>query len=119
MDVAFTDESGMPSPAAPGHHFVVAVLVTRSGRTIELHVRRARRSLRRRRPVSELKAAQSEPRVIRRLLEAIADEPCEIYAVVVDKRGIGEEEWADIIEKRVVVAEVIRGRKIAALPGSR
>ncbi|MFQ6014710.1 MAG: hypothetical protein ACE5NP_04630 [Anaerolineae bacterium] len=29
------------------------------------------------------------------------------------------EEWADIIASRVVVVEIVRGTKIAALPGGR
>lgn len=105
MHVAFTDESGMPSPKAIGRYFVVAVLVAKTSRAIELHVRRARRSLRRRKRTSELKAAQSEPRVIRRLLEAIADEPCEIYAVVVDKQG-AQEELAEMVYRRTVARAI-------------
>ena len=105
MDVAFTDESGMPSPTAIGRYFVVAVLVARSSRAIELHVRRTRRSLRRRKRTSELKAAQSEPRVIRRLLKAIADEPCEIHAVVVDKQGL-QAELAETAYRKAVARAI-------------
>ena len=83
---AFVDESGSPSPADGGRCFAVAVLVTASPRAIELHVRRARRGLHRQTASGELKAAQTEERVVRRLLLAIADETCEIYGVIVDKR---------------------------------
>ncbi len=90
MFAAFVDESGSPSLADGSPYFAVAVLVMASSRSIHLHVRRTRRRLHRQTPASELKAAQSEPHVIRRLLQAIANESCEIYGLVVDKRGILE-----------------------------
>ena len=89
--VAFVDESGAPSPAAGGSFLAVAVLVVESSRDIDLHVRRARRSLHRKAPASELKAAQTDERVIRRLLESIAEEPCAIFGLILDKRGLTAE----------------------------
>jgi len=89
--IAFIDESGTPSPADGQRHLVIAALVTDSSRAIELHVKRARRTLRLRSPLSELKAAHSRPAVIRRLLEALGQELCNIYAVIVDKQGLPEE----------------------------
>ncbi len=86
--VAFVDESGAPSPAAGGRFLAVAVLVVESSRDIDLHVRRARRSLHRKVPASELKAAQTDEKVIRRLLTFIANEPCAIYGLILDKRGL-------------------------------
>ncbi len=86
--IAFVDESGAPSPADGGRFLAMAVLVVESSRSIELHVRRARRSLHRHAPISELKAAQANEDVIRRFLRAIADEPCEIYGVILDKSRI-------------------------------
>lgn len=86
-------------------YFVVAVLIPSAPRSVELHIRRARRSLHRQTPLSELKAAQSDPIVIRRLLEAIGSEPCEIYAIIVDKQGIKEQQ-AEIMYQ-LVVARVI------------
>lgn len=91
----------MPSPTDGSDCFVVAILVTASSRAIELHVRRTRRSLHRQAPLSELKAAQSEPRTIQRLLEAIADEDCEIFAVTVDKRGIRESQAETVYQLAV------------------
>lgn len=89
MRLAFVDESGAPSPAHASAHLVVAALVVASGRSLELHVRRARRALHRRIPTSgELKASDCDPRIIRRMLEAIAEEPCEIYAAVLDKHEL-------------------------------
>lgn len=81
--------------------FVVAILVTASSRAIELHVRRTRRSLHRQAPLSELKAAQSEQRTIQRLLKAIADEDCEIFAVTVDKCGIRERQAETVYQMAV------------------
>jgi len=105
MLIAFTDESGIPSPKDLKRYFVVAVLVTPSARRIELHIRRARRSLRRRHRASELKASQSHPRVIRRVLQAIAEEPCEIYAVIVDKQGLVEKQ-AEIVYRKAVARAI-------------
>jgi hypothetical protein len=86
MYFAFVDESGTPAASSGGRYLVVAVLVTATTRPVELHVRRARRALHRRQPTSELKAANSDVRVIRQMLEAIAAETCEIFGVVVDKQ---------------------------------
>lgn len=86
--LAFVDESGSPSPAGGGRFLAVAVLVLESSRAIELHVRRARRSLHRRSPSSELKAAQADESMIRRFLRALADEPGEIYGAILDKRRL-------------------------------
>ena len=84
---AFVDESGSPSPADGGRCFAVAVLVTASPRVYPSSMyARARRGLHRQTASGELKAAQTEERVVRRLLLAIADETCEIYGVIVDKR---------------------------------
>jgi len=101
MEIAFLDESGAPSPRDDSDCFVVAILVTAYSRAIELHVRRARRSLHRQAPLSELKAAQSEPRTIQRLLEAIADEECEIFAVIVEKRGMREDQAEAVYQSAV------------------
>ncbi len=87
MKIAFIDESGSPAPADGRRFFIVAALVTDSSRAIELHVKRTRRSLQLHSPLSELKAAHSQPTVIKRFLTAIGQEPNHIYAVVVDKQG--------------------------------
>lgn len=106
MELAFVDESGAPSPAHASSHLVVAALVVVSGRGLELHVRRARRALRRRAAISgELKASDCDPRTIRRMLEAIAEEPCEIYAVAMDKRGLAENQAEAVY--RATVARAI------------
>jgi hypothetical protein len=105
MHLAYVDESGAPSPADGNRYLAVAVLVPLTPRVIELHVRRARRSLRRRTPSGEPKAAQSNPVVVRTLLEAIAGEPCGICAVIVDKRGV-EERQAEIVYQPAVARAI-------------
>jgi hypothetical protein len=108
MRVAFVDESGTPTPAGSGSYFVVAALIVTSSRAIELHVRRARRRLHRRAAASELKAAPSDPRVVRRMLEAIAGEPCEIYAVVANKEkihpGLAEPLYRSAVARTIALA---------------
>jgi hypothetical protein len=105
MYIAYVDESGAPSAGDGNRYFAVAVLILPTPRAIELHVRRARRSLHRRAPSAELKAAQSAPVVISKLLEAIGGEPCEICAVIVDKRGV--KDYQTEIVYQLAVARVI------------
>ncbi len=107
MKVAFIDESGSPSPNDNKQFFVVAALITNSSRAIELHVKRTRRTLRVRSPRNELKATHSRPVVIKRLLKAIGQEECDIYAVVVDKHGI-KPELAETVYRVAVGRTVLR-----------
>jgi 23S rRNA-/tRNA-specific pseudouridylate synthase len=81
MLVAFGDESGTPHPASGERFFIVALLVVQNPRRIEELVRRTRRSLRRRARTSELKAARSHPRVIRRFLTKLTTIECEIVTL--------------------------------------
>lgn len=106
MLFAFGDESGTPSPASEEQFFTVALLVVQNPRHIETLVRRTRRSLRRRARTSELKAARSHPRVIRRFLTKLAAIECEIYVTVVDKRGIIPQH-SEVVY-RAAVARVVR-----------
>jgi hypothetical protein len=107
MYLAYVDESGAPSAGDGNRYFAVAVLILPTPRAIELHVRRARRSLHRRTPSAELKAAQSAPVVISKLLEAIGSEPCEICAVIVDKRGVKDHQ-AEIVYQLAVARAIAR-----------
>lgn len=75
-------------PFSGSRYLVVAVLITRTPRPIELHVKRTRKGLGRRARPDELKAADLETTVIERLLKAIAEEDVEIMAVIVDKQAI-------------------------------
>ncbi len=88
MRYGFLDESGGADPFSGSHFLVVAVLTTNIPRPIELHVKRARKSLGRKARPDEMKAAVLEDRVIERLLRSIAEEDVEIVAVIVDKRAI-------------------------------
>jgi hypothetical protein len=105
---AYLDESADVAPFSGSRFLVVAVLVTESPRPIELHVRRARQSLGRKVRLDELKATWSEPRVIVRLLNSIAQEEISVVAVMVDRRAIVRPpaELEDIY--RIAVARAIR-----------
>lgn len=106
MVVGFGDESGTPHPASGERFFTVALLVVQNPRRIEKLVRRTRRSLHRRARTSELKAARSHPRVIRRFLTRLAVIECEIYVTVVDKRGVTPQQSEAVY--RAAVAQVAR-----------
>jgi len=87
MRQGFLDESGGTGSAAEGDNFlVVAVLLVSDPRPIELHVKRARKRLRKKPTSGEMKATHSAPKTISRLLQAIAQEGVEIIVVVLDKR---------------------------------
>lgn len=86
MITAYVDESGTSTLSNDQRYYSVALLYAENPRPIEKLVRRLRRSLHRHTAASELKAAQSNPQVIRRLLTGLAETDCEIYAVIVDKR---------------------------------
>jgi len=88
MRYGFLDESGNVDPFSGTRFLVVTVLSTLAPRSIELHVKRARKSLGKKPAPSEMKASTSEPRIVERLLKAIAQESVEIVAVVVDKQNI-------------------------------
>lgn len=88
MQYAYLDESGDVAPFSGSRFLVVAVLATEAPRAIELHVKRARQSLGRKVRLEELKATWSEPQVIERLLNSVAQEDVQVVAVVVDKRPI-------------------------------
>lgn len=84
----FLDESGGVDPFSGSHFLVVAVLTTRTPRPIKLHLKRARKGLRRKARPDEMKASTLHPDVIKRLLAAVAEEDLAIVAVIVDKRVI-------------------------------
>jgi len=104
--VGFGDESGTPHPASEERFFTVALLVVQNPRHIETLVRRTRRSLRRRARTSELKAARSHPRIIRRFLTKLATVEGEIYVTVVDKQGITPQQSEAVY--RAAMARVVR-----------
>jgi hypothetical protein len=85
---AFVDESGTTDPFSGSHFLVIALLSTTNPRPIELHVRRAHRKYGTSLASGEMKAAASRGEVVERLLQALAEEPVAIVAVIVDKRDI-------------------------------
>jgi len=125
----FLDESGGTGSAAEGDHFlVVAVLLTFDPRPIELHIKRARKRLRRKPDSGEMKATHSATRTISRLLQAIVETDLASREVRIEhgdsQRSKGLQavdyvvwavrqkyEWEDeqfyrIIESRIVIEEV-------------
>ncbi len=107
MITGFVDESGTVSSGDDEiGSYVVALLLTRDPKSLDGIVRRLRRALGRRDRSSELKAARTEPTVIRRLLSKIAQTDSEVYITVVDKTGLlsNQSEAA----YRAAVARVVR-----------
>jgi hypothetical protein len=84
------------------------MLITESPRAIELHVKRARQSLGRKARQDELKATWSEPPMIERLLNSIAQEDVQVVAVAVDKRAIVRPPAESEDLYRVAVARAVR-----------
>ncbi|MFQ6015931.1 MAG: DUF3800 domain-containing protein [Anaerolineae bacterium] len=86
---AFLDESGGIAIFVENDLFlVIAVLVTRNPRPVELLIKRAFKRFGTSLASGEMKAAHSEEKTIRWILAAIAQQEVEIVTVVVDKRGI-------------------------------
>lgn len=105
MITAFVDESGTLVPDGKQDVYTVALLATRDPKRIEVLIRRLRQSLHRRARTSELKAAQSHPRVVRRLLAGLAELECEVFIVVIDKTGMSAYDGEGVY--RAAVAAVI------------
>ena len=85
---AARDESGDVSVHSHASHFVVAALLTKAPRAIELHVKRARAALGQRARTEELKASATDESITGRFIQAIAAEEVEVIAAVLDKRAI-------------------------------
>jgi hypothetical protein len=85
---AFIDESGTTTPFGGDHFLVVAALTTAHPRSIETHVKRAHKKYGTSLASGEMKASASQGKVIERMLRALADEPLEFIAIIVDKRVI-------------------------------
>jgi hypothetical protein len=88
MRCGFLDESGGADPFSGSHFLVVAILCADNPRPLELHVKRARKSLGRKAHADELKATMLTAPIVERLLHSIAEEDVEIVVVVVDKGAI-------------------------------
>jgi hypothetical protein len=117
LHYAFIDESGTVDPFSGSHFLVIALLSTTRPRAIELHVKRALKKYGTSLASGEMKADASREVVIKRLLQAIAQEPVAIVAVIVDKRDIVRppEDPEDIYREAVTQAvrhEVARWPRI-------
>ncbi|MBE2199245.1 MAG: DUF3800 domain-containing protein [Anaerolinea sp.] len=88
MKVVYIDESGSPAPGSSEKYFVVAALTTDSPRIIQSQLKRMRRSLGVKLRDKEIKAAQSQPVVIKRFLRWLGQQELEIYVVIVDQQNI-------------------------------
>jgi len=88
LQYGYLDESGDVAPYSGSRFLIVAILITKDPRPIELHVKRTHRSLGRQARGDELKAADLETAITERLLAALVDEDIEIVAIIVDKRAI-------------------------------
>lgn len=107
MITGFVDESGTSSSGNDETDvYTVALLLTHDLKGLDVTVRRLRRTLGRRDRSGELKAARTDPMVIRRLLSQIAQTDSEVYITVVDKTGLlsSQSEAA----YRAAVARVVR-----------
>jgi len=86
---AFLDESGGVALFAPGERFlVVAVVITRQPRPLELVIKRARQQFGASLSSGEMKAARSTDKAIRWILATIARQDVQIATVIVDKHGM-------------------------------
>ena len=89
LHYAFLDESGGVALFVPNERFlVIAVLVTRKSRSLELVIKRACKRFGASLASGEMKAAHSAGKTVRWILAATARQDVEIVAVVVDKRRI-------------------------------
>lgn len=106
MRYAFVDESGTTAPFSGSHILVIALLSATGPRSIELHVKRALKKYGTSLASGELKASRSSPAAVERLLQAIAQEPVDIIAVIVDKKSIlrPPEDGEDIYRQAVTRA---------------
>lgn len=106
MITGFIDESGTLSPGDASDVYTIALLLTHDPRRVEALVRRLRQSLHRRHRTSELKAAQSDSTIIRRLLTRLGETESEIYILVVDKAGMISGQSEPIYHR--AIAKVVR-----------
>ncbi len=88
MKTVYIDESGSPSPIDGDRYLIITALITKSERDIEIQVKRARRKMRVRSSLNELKASHSRPIIIKRLLGTLAKSPNEIVTIAIDKRDV-------------------------------
>jgi len=106
LQYAFVDESGTVDPFSGSHFLVIAMLSTAKARPIELTIKRALKRYGTSLASGEMKASASREVVVQHLLQALANEPIAILAVVVDKQHIARppDDLEDIYREAVTVA---------------
>ena len=101
MKIVYVDESGSPSPTDGDKFLIVTALITNSERAIRIQVKRARRQMRIRSTMNELKASRSRPVIIKRLLRTVAKSSNEIVTIIVDKRDITTEQAEAVYQNAI------------------
>ena len=87
MKTVYVDESGSPSPTDGDRYLVITALIAKSDRAIRLQIKRARRRMRVRSSMNELKASRNRPIIIKRLLRTLATSPNEFVTIIVNKEN--------------------------------
>jgi hypothetical protein len=88
MKEGFLDEAGDVNPFGGSRFLVVAVLVVEQPKMVERHLKRIYQKLARKPTSGEMKATQSEERVVKQLLQFITKEEISIVTVIVNKRDM-------------------------------
>ncbi len=101
MKTVYVDESGSPSPIDGERYLIITALITKSERDIKIQIKHARRQMRVRSSMNELKASRSRSIVIKRLLRTLAKSPNEIVAIIVDKKNTPVEQ-AEIMYQNAI-----------------
>ena len=83
---AFIDEAGSAAVSKQSHFLIVAALCTDDPRSIDRLIRKAQKKHGSSLSAGELKANKSSDKLTITLLEALAQEQIEIFAVVIDHR---------------------------------
>lgn len=90
MKFAVLDETGdVGTKEGASAHFIVTVAVVGDMERLRRTVTRTRKRLdKRQRDIPEFKAFKTDPRIVRKLLTAIAETECEIIVVIADKQAL-------------------------------
>jgi len=90
MKYAVLDETGdVGNKQGASAHFIVTVAVVGDIERLRRTVTRTRKRLdKRRRDIPEFKAFKTDPRIVRKLLTAIAEIECEIIVIIADKQTL-------------------------------
>jgi len=87
---AFIDEAGSVALSRKNHILVIAAVCVENPRTIERIINRAQKKYGTSLASGELKAKKSGEKLIAHILNALAGERVQIYAIVMDRRVLGK-----------------------------